>query len=49
MSEHEQQDEPGTEDLEPTAEQAEQIAGGAVSISDIVITKTTDKPSPTLP
>jgi hypothetical protein len=46
MSDHEQHENEELEDLEPTAEDTEKVAGGAVKVSDIPITKYVDKPSP---
>jgi type VI protein secretion system component Hcp len=45
MSEHEQHETDELEDLEPAAEDEEQVIGGAVSISDIPVTKYVDKAS----
>jgi hypothetical protein len=33
------------QDLEPSEEDAEQVRGGKVALSDIPVVKTTDKPS----
>jgi type VI protein secretion system component Hcp len=46
MSEHEQHETEEIDDLEPTAEDTEQVTGGAVKFGEIVITKPIDKPSP---
>jgi len=46
MQEHEQQETDEPDDLEPSAEDAEQVVGGAVSTHDIPVVKVFDKSSP---
>ena len=46
MQEHEHDETEEVEDLEAAAEDSEQVIGGAVSFSDIPITKHIDKPTP---
>jgi hypothetical protein len=46
MSENEQHEAEELEDLEPVAEDEEQVIGGAVSFSDIPVVKHIDKSTP---
>jgi len=46
MQEHEQREADEPDDLEPSAEDAEQVVGGAVSMHDIPVVKVVDKSSP---
>jgi hypothetical protein len=46
VNENEQHETDEPDDLEPSAEDAEQVVGGAVTMHDIPVVKTTDKSSP---